>query len=454
MGKWENFTAERVASFKCEPGKQQSIYWDGKAPGLGLRVTAAGAKSYIFETRLHGRTLRVTIGDVRTWTIAKAQAEATDLKSLTDKGVDPRQIRQEQAAAVEARRAKQRSQLVTVGEAWEAYIADRQTRRKKDGRTPLWSARHIANHNAMTKPGGEPRGRGRRRGEPATTMPGPLYPLLSLKLPELDADTVAAWLEQEVKRGPTQTAQAYRALRAFVGWCADQKEYAPITNADACTAKDVKQRAPSVGTKEGDSLQREQLRPWFEGVRRIKNPGIRAYLQVMLLTGPRRDELAGLRWEDVDFVWKSITLHDKVEGQRVIPLTPYVASLIAALPRCKDKDGNPLPWVFASARSESGRLQEPRIQHVKVLQAAGLPHVSIHGLRRSFGTLAEWVEVPVGIVAQIQGHKPSALAEKHYRRRPLDLLRMWHVKIEGWMLEQAGIEFDAEKDKQGLRVVA
>jgi hypothetical protein len=37
------------------------------------------------------------------------------------------------------------------------------------------------------------------------------------------------------------------------------------------------------------------------------------------------------------------------------------------------------------------------------------------------------------------GHKPSALAEKHYRRRPLDLLRMWHDKIETWLLEQGGV---------------
>jgi hypothetical protein len=41
---------------------------------------------------------------------------------------------------------------------------------------------------------------------------------------------------------------------------------------------------------------------------------------------------------------------------------------------------------------------------------------------------------------QIQGHEPSATAEKHYKKRPIDLLRMWHVKIEKWILEQAGIE--------------
>jgi hypothetical protein len=52
------------------------------------------------------------------------------------------------------------------------------------------------------------------------------------------------------------------------------------------------------------------------------------------------------------------------------------------------------------------------------------------------------------------GHKPSATAEKHYRVRPLDLLRMWHTKIECWILNEAGIEQPAEELRPGLRVVA
>ena len=98
----------------------------------------------------------------------------------------------------------------------------------------------------------------------------------------------------------------------------------------------------------------------------------------------------------------------------------------------------------------SGRIEEPRIQHVKAL-AAALPALPLHGLRRSFGTLSEWVEVPAGIVAQIMGHKPSAIAEKHYIQRELDLLHLWHVKIEAWILEQAGISFVPVQ--AGLRVV-
>lgn len=54
---------------------------------------------------------------------------------------------------------------------------------------------------------------------------------------------------------------------------------------------------------------------------------------------------------------------------------------------------------------------------------------------------------------QIQGHKPSATREKHYKKRPLDLLRMWHTKIEARVLEQAGIEQPSEGQASGLRVV-
>ncbi len=67
--------------------------------------------------------------------------------------------------------------------------------------------------------------------------------------------------------------------------------------------------------------------------------------------------------------------------------------------------------------------------------------------------LPEWLEVPVGVVAQIQGHKPSATAEKHYTVRPLELLALHHGRIESWILEQAEIVFDAKASSSKLRVV-
>jgi hypothetical protein len=39
------------------------------------------------------------------------------------------------------------------------------------------------------------------------------------------------------------------------------------------------------------------------------------------------------------------------------------------------------------------------------------------------------------------GHKPSATAEKHYRQRPVDLLRVWHTKLEEWLLNEANVSY-------------
>ncbi|MBL1980934.1 preprotein translocase, partial [Klebsiella pneumoniae] len=88
-----------------------------------------------------------------------------------------------------------------------------------------------------------------------------------------------------------------------------------------------------------DCLQREQLANWFAAVQQLSNRTISNYLQILLLTGARREELANLKWNDIDFKWHSMTIRDKIEGERVIPLTPYVSMLAHSLPRQKLNDG-------------------------------------------------------------------------------------------------------------------
>jgi len=418
-----------VAGFKCKSSKQQSIYWDGKTPGLGVRVTPAGTKSYIFETRLHSRTLRVTIGDLRTWTIGKAQVEARRIKTLTDQGIDPRLQRAQRRAENEAQRNETIRCDLMVAEAWSAYI---------EVRRPKWSDRHLEDHQNIAHLGGE-----EVAGRNQLSVAGALAVLMPLKLADINSECVKIWLRNEARCRPTQAALAFRLLRAFLNWCADTPDYRGIADTGACQTRIAKDTLPKSIPKT-DCLQREQLPAWFAAVRAINNPVISIYLQTLLLIGSRREELAGLKWDDIDFQWHALTIRDKVEGKRTIPLTPYVASMLAALPHRNE-------WVFSSPMAESGRLQEPRIQHNQACVVAGIDGLTLHGLRRSFGTLTEWVECPVGIVAQIMGHKPSATVEKHYKVRPLDLLRMWHTKIEAWFLEQAGIKFD--QVQPGLRVV-
>lgn len=58
-------TAGRVASLECPAGRDQVFLWDGEAPGLGLRAAANGAKTYVFQGKLEGKSMRVTIGTPR-----------------------------------------------------------------------------------------------------------------------------------------------------------------------------------------------------------------------------------------------------------------------------------------------------------------------------------------------------------------------------------------------------
>lgn len=438
--KWENFTAGRIAGFQCANGKKQSIFWDGKTSGLGLRVTPTGTKSYIFETSLNNKTIRITIGDISNYSIEAAREIATTYKAQTDRGIDPREVKAEaiaakqaaKAAKEDAERAKQvqmQRQAITFEDVWAVYL---ETRKHN------WGEGHYQNHLKLAAKGGEKRKRGK-----GITVAAPLAALMPLRLADLTSTTIVAWLSKEAQTRPTNAAQSFRILRALLSWVATEDAYKDLVFPDVCKARNVKDVIPKNNQKD-DLLQREQLQMWFAATKAIANPVISAYLQALLITGARRRELSTLRWEDVDFQWNSLTIRDKVEGERTIPLTPYVSHLLNALPRRNC-------WVFSSPSASDGKLTEPRIAHTKALIAAGLPHLSLHGLRRSFGTLCEWTETPTGVVAQIMGHKPSATAEKHYRRRPLDMLRMWHVKIESWILEQAQISF--VPSEIGLRAV-
>ncbi len=418
--------------------------WDANTPGLGLRATPAGKPAYVFQGVYQGKDVRITIGNPAAWSIPDAQAKARELQRLIDEGKDPRDLKRDAIAAVEAKRQQEKAtaakQTTTGLDAWADYIKEG----KALGFTKRgpWSERHYKDHLDLASAGGQP-----MKVKRGTIAPGPLYSLLPLPLVQIDDKAVADWLKAESAKRPARAALGFRLLRGFLNWCAGHAAYGSIAQADAHKPKEVRRlvRRPAVKV---DALQREQLPAWFAAVQAEPDRTVAAYLVCLLLTGARKGEIAGLRWEDVDLRFGgSLTIRDKVEGLRVIPCPAYVAHLLATLPRRG-------PWVFGDSD------EAPRIglsaahNHRRALVAAGLPHVSLHGLRRSFGSLAEWVEVPSGIVAQIQGHKPSATAEKHYRVRPLDLLRVWHDKIEAWILEQGGVKFDRASEPGKLRAVA
>ena len=249
----ERFTAGRIKDFK-HPVKGQVFYWDSITPGLGIRATTT-SKVFIFQGRLDGKTIRVKIGDTRTWAIDNndpespgARQEARRLQGLIDKGIDPRIEKQERLEEQAAKRSENLRKEATLAEVWPEYIEDRR---------PHWGERHYNDHVRLTHQGGRKKKRGKGKTKPAV-----LAALLPLKLSDLTPQVIETWITREAVTRAAQTRLAFALLRAFAHWCEGKKEFKGLCDMSAFSGKIKKESLPAQKARE-DSLQREQLPAWF-----------------------------------------------------------------------------------------------------------------------------------------------------------------------------------------------
>lgn len=438
-------TRGMVDALTCPLGKQQAFMRDKKAPGLRVRVTASGAKSYVFEKKLDRQTIRRTIGSVKDWPLdaperdkeaKSARNEARRLAVMLDSGTDPREVEKLRQAA----KAAAAIEGVTVGDVWPRYLVEGKPKRKDS-----FKPGYLADLKLMAAKGGEAKKRGKGK-----TRPGPLFPLMDKPLTAVTEDVLADWFAVEAVKGKHQAARALMMFRGFLRWCSARPEYRSFINRDAGKAAAIVESMPQI-KKRTDCIEAAQLPGWFEGTRKLGNRTLATYLDALLLTGARREEMAALKWADVDFRWKRITIADKVDATRTIPLSPYLAQQLATLPRPRLEDGTLSPFVFAS-NAKGGRITDPRAALQTVKANAGITALTIHGLRRSFSLLGEAAGAPAGAIAQIMGHKPSATAEG-YRPRSVDALRPYLAQIEAHILALAGVQFDADTEPGKLSLV-
>jgi integrase len=420
-------TVARVDAFACPPGKSQAFLWDTEAPSLMVRATPTGRKTYAFEARLNGTTIRVNIGTATDWSLDRARKRAAELKQQVDSGEDPRELEKAKLAEKAAEQAQATARTTTVGDLWPTYLLEGKPKRRDE-----WKPRYLLDLERMATPGGKKKVRGE-----GITRPGPLFPLLSLPLVDINEDTLKAWHDKEAKASKHQAARALMMFRGFLRWCATKSEYRGLVDAAAGKAPALLESLPSM-KRRTDALEAAQVAGWWSGVEQLGNRTASAYLRALLLTGARREEMAALKWDDVDFRWRKLTLADKVDATRTIPLTPYLAQLLSTLPRAKLEDGTLSPFVFAST-GKAGRIADTRASHTKALLSAGIEGLTIHGLRRSFSLLGEAAGAPAGAIAQVMGHKPSATAEG-YRPRSVDALRPFLAQIEAHVLGLAGVQ--------------
>lgn len=444
LSKPVNLTAGVIERLLCPDGQDQAFLRDSGAPGLRVRVTPSGVKAFVFEAKLNRQTIRRTIGDVRSWSIDKAREEARRLAVSIDKKEDPRETDRNRLAAQKAEQERLEAVSITVGDVWPTYLLKGKPKRKR-----TFKPRYLLDLQKMVAKGGEVAKRGKKLSAnepPPVTRPGPIYPLLVLPLVQISEDTLKAWHEKEAELGEHQAARALMMFRGFLRWCSAHPTYKALVDRSAGAAPAILDNLPS-GKKSArkDALEMAQVPGWWHGVEQLPNTTASAYLRALLLTGARREELAALTWNAVDFRWQKLTIADKSEETRTIPLTPYLAHLLRNLPRKNDKDGRPIPYVFPASRG-AGALADARGSHNQVLKSVSIGHLTFHGLRRSFSIFGEAAGAPAGAIAQIMGHSTKSVTED-YRPRTIDGLRPYLAQIEAHILKLAGVKFEPESTK-------
>lgn len=321
------------------------VRWDDAPKGLGLRVFPSGRKSYVLSYRTTSGTKRQpSIGDAENLTLEAARKKARKLLVAVDDGAD---------ATAERQRARLEAKTGSVTALLESYITARTKDRHRPMRRPD-SARWYATKFIVPQFGAR-------------------------QWREIRRSEVRAWHAGiEKAYNANRALQTFRAALYWVLWQSD--------DAAGTRRRESDVRNPAAGIELRPEVRR-QVRLELTELPKLEaaidassdDPYLRAYFRFVLATGCRRGEALALKWRDVEDT--AIIFRDtKAGADHTVPLSAYAAQLLQGLPRLANN-----PHVFVS-RQHGKRLTEPSKAWQKIREAAGLKHLRIHDLRRTFGS--------------------------------------------------------------------
>jgi integrase len=350
------------------PASGYLIHWCPSAPGLGVRVTSAGARAWIAERRVDGKTVRRTLGAVvGAGAISRKAAEELqlDISSELQRGRDRLEQRRDQRAAAKA-------DSRTLETALREYVKTK--RRTKDGKA--LKDRTKADYLAMIEPAGKT-----KTGRP--TLPGALHALAGKGLSKITGEDIRQLDRQLAPRGDRRRIYAMQVLRAVL-------RHEGVTIADSPLDKTTAgAKRISLPPTRGNPtpIPPHKLGAWWRAACGIHTAGA-DQLRFQLLTGCRPGELgpAGLKVKDFDLRGERVTLRDtKNRADHAVLLSRQASAIAhwhaqgqkpdAALFGIEDA-GKTLALINAQAGVEG--ITAHKLRHTFASVAAGLvPHFTL-----------------------------------------------------------------------------
>jgi integrase len=370
------------------PGKRDE-YRDEAQPGLWLRVSPLGVKTYAVLARRKGGGLeRVTIGPADKLTPENARTLAKRVIADLAQGIS-------HAAPARAARGE-----IMFGALFDEYLKERAMKPRSRANYLGFYRRHVETE------------------------------LGKRKLSEVTTESVKKLHTKISKDAPTTANRCLSLVKVVFNWHAEANKWSGVNPADRVRKNKENPRERF--------LQPAELARFFESIERSEEPG-KSFFLLALLTGARRANVLAMRWEDLnleDALWRIPAAEAKAGEPITIPL---VKEAVLVLQRIKaaQREGGISHWVFP-AESKTGHYEEPKRAWATLLRRADLADLRIHDLRRTMGSWLVRTGANTAINAKALGHKSLQAAAVYQRIADTDPVRDAMQLAAGAMLSNGG----------------
>jgi integrase len=347
-------TLNRIDILKCPEGKRDMLVFDDEQRGLGVRVTASGGKTYLAQYNWHGRKRRIPLGSCGALSLAKARDAVRAIMGDVAKGIDP---------AAERKKAKAGEALTLA-----ALLSD-------------WQALHLASK------------RPRYASEAVRALRNAFSRYLDLPAADLGRAAVVKVLDAMARRGSVAMAARTAAYgKAAYGWGVKRGSLA--NNPFASLPVAPTERRERVLTDD------EIAAIW----RATDGPGpFNGIVRMLLLTGQRREEVAGMTWAELSddlSTWTIPASRAKNGATHIVPLSAQAQDLLRGVPRSGELAFPGLRGTFNGFSPAKATLDAK----------SGVTNWRLHDLRRTMATGLQRLGVRLEVTEQVLNHVSGSRA--------------------------------------------
>jgi integrase len=401
--KW---TDTKIKAIK--PKSERFIEWEPGETGLGLRISPAGRKSFIYMYRYQGRPRMMTLGPYPRIGLARARRMASESREQLTHDIDP--------GAEHTEKKRQERGAPTIRTLAEEYLN-------------LWA---------------KPRKKSWKEDE--RIIQKDVIPTWGrLKAKNLKRRDILLLIDSIIERGsPISANRTLAVIRRMLNFAVERG----IIDATPC----VSIKAPGKENRRDRILSESEIRQFWKGLEKTPiNNAIQLVLRFQLVTGQRKGEIVTALWDEINDGWWTIPKEKSKNGlPHRVPIPAMAKTLLSEI---KTLAGDS-PWLFPSQRRKGRHLTQASVDHALRLNLDSLKIKGLtpHDLRRTAASMISGLGVERTILKKILNHVDGDITGVYdlhgYDKEKRQALDEWSRKLESILIGKKGKILPLKKRKK------